>query len=71
MRIIDFQGEKRPADYLGDGVYAISDGYGIWLHTGSHDRPTNRVYLEPQVMEALTRFEKNSKSPEAIKRCIQ
>lgn len=69
MEIIIVRGHKRPATYLGDGVYAISDGYGIWLHTGSHDKPDNRVYLEPELLKALVQFEKNSKSKEVIERC--
>jgi len=27
---------KRPTTYLGDGVYAIFDGFGIWLHANDH-----------------------------------
>ena len=71
MEIIEFQGEKRPASYLGDGVYAISDGYGIWLHANDHKNPTDKIYLEPQVMQALIGFEKVSKNEEVIKRCSQ
>jgi len=58
MDIIEFQGQKVPASYLGDGVYAIYDGYGIWLHANDHKNPTDRIYLEPQVMEVLDRFRK-------------
>jgi hypothetical protein len=36
-------------DYLGDGVYALFDGYGIWLHANDHLTPTDRIYLEPEV----------------------
>lgn len=45
-------------DHLGDGVYAIYDGFGIWLHINDHANPTDRAYLEPSVMEALIRFAK-------------
>lgn len=45
-----------PADYLGDGVYALYDYTGIWLHANDHANPTDRVYLEPKVLEALIRF---------------
>ncbi len=31
--------------YLGDGVYAISDGFGIWLHANDHLNPTDKIYL--------------------------
>lgn len=42
--------------YLGDGLYAAYDGYGIWLHANHHARPTDRVYLEPEVFSALIRL---------------
>lgn len=39
--------------YLGDGVYARLDGYGVWLLANSHDNPTDKIYLEPRVLDAL------------------
>ena len=42
--------------YLGDGVYAMSDGYGIWLHANSHDHPTDKIYLEPSVVSSLIKI---------------
>lgn len=69
MRTIPFGGKQRPAEYLGDGVYAIFDGFGIWLHANSHDEPTDKVYIEPSVFRALVDFEKASKSPEVIAQC--
>lgn len=39
--------------YIGDGVYVMYDGFGFWLHANSHDKPTDRIYLEPQVFDAL------------------
>ena len=56
--IITFRGEELPASYLGDGVYAIFDGMGIWLHANDHKNPTDKVYLEPSVLESLNRFAK-------------
>ena len=56
MEFVDFEGMRCPASYIGDGVYAIYDGHGIWLHTGSHDKPDQRVYLEPEVFISLVRF---------------
>ena len=44
-------------EYLGDGVYAIFDGFGIWLHANHHEFPTDKVYLEPEVLEALNNFQ--------------
>lgn len=48
---------KYPKDYLGDGVYALFDGYGIWLHANDHENPTDKIYLEPEVFKALIRFD--------------
>jgi hypothetical protein len=53
MEMINFNGTKVPASYLGDGVYAIFDGYGVWLHANDHKDPTDKIYLEPEVFEAL------------------
>ena len=50
--------DPRTREYLGDGVYAIFDGYGIWLHANDHENPTDRVYMEPAVLEALLQFDK-------------
>jgi hypothetical protein len=43
-------------DYIGDGVYAKCDGNGILIHVGSHNHPTDRVYLEPEVIAAIVRL---------------
>ena len=44
-------------DYIGDGVYVESDNYGgIWIKANHHEHPTDKVYLEPSVFEALLRF---------------
>lgn len=56
METVKFEGKVCPAEYLGDGVYAICDGYGIWLHVGSHDFPTDRVFLESEVLKRLNNF---------------
>lgn len=42
--------------YIGDGVYAGFDGFGIWLYANSHYEPTDRIYLEPQVYHQLVKF---------------
>ncbi len=53
---------EQPTEYLGDGVYAIADNMGgIWLHANDHLRPTDKVYLEPAVFEALVRFRDHCK----------
>ena len=69
MEIIEFQGRYVPASYLGDGVYAIFDGFGIWLHANDHKNPTDKVYLEPTVMESLERFNYDCRREEVIKLC--
>jgi hypothetical protein len=47
-----------PPRYLGDGVYAMTDGYHLWLLTGSHDHPNNRVALEREVYENVKVYAK-------------
>ena len=69
MEIITREGRKLPATYLGDGLYAIYDGFGIWLHANDHADPTDKVYLEPEVFQSLVRFEKESKEPAVLEAC--
>ena len=47
---------ESPKRYIGDGVYAIFDGYGIWLHANHHEHPTDKIYLEPDVLEGINKF---------------
>lgn len=42
--------------YVGDGVYIMFDGYGFWLHANSHDKPTDKIYLEPEVFSILIKL---------------
>uniref|UniRef100_A0A6H1ZCN5 Uncharacterized protein n=1 Tax=viral metagenome TaxID=1070528 RepID=A0A6H1ZCN5_9ZZZZ len=56
MEMIDYHGKQVPATYCGDGVYAIFDGLGIWLHANDHKNPTDKIYLEPSVIESLNDF---------------
>jgi hypothetical protein len=46
------------ARYLGDGVYAQFDGYGIVLTTGHHDpvEASNAIVLEPEVVNAFVNY---------------
>lgn len=39
--------------YLGDGVYADYDGFRVVLTTEDGISESNRIYLEPQVWNAL------------------
>jgi len=64
ISMIEWEGRKVPASYLGDGVYAIFDGYGVWLHANDHLNPTDRIYLEPEVLKALNRFVEQWKTQE-------
>ena len=43
-------------EYLGDGVYAAHDGFGVWLTAENGLEATDAIYLEPEVLAALTRF---------------
>lgn len=42
--------------YLGDGVYAELDGLDVVLTTEDGIRATNRIVLEPEVLDALNRW---------------
>lgn len=54
--------KQMPTTHLGDGVYAIWDGFGVWLYANSHINPTDKVYLEPEVFEGLKQFIEKNKS---------
>ena len=66
MEIIEFQGNPSPATYLGDGVYAIFDGFGIWLYANDHRNPTDKIYLKPEVLNGLIDFNKEARSSEVV-----
>jgi len=42
--------------YLGEGVYAFWDGFQIKLMANHHETPTDTVFVEPQVLEALNKW---------------
>lgn len=42
--------------YLGDGLYAFFNGYQIQLRANHHERPTNTVYLDPEVLDNFFKF---------------
>lgn len=50
--------ERKNHTYLGDGVYAEFDGYGIWLRTGNHQDHLcdDKIYIEPNVLRGLNKF---------------
>lgn len=44
-------------DYLGDGVYVCVDDYGaVVLTTENGIEATNRIVLEPEVIQAFTQW---------------
>lgn len=45
--------------YIGDGVYADFDGYGIVLTTEDGISVTNRIVVEPEVYDSLMQFVKD------------
>lgn len=45
-------------DYLGDGVYVDFDGFSIEILTSDGITKTNSIYLEPDVLAALNRYQK-------------
>lgn len=53
---IKYKGKEYEVEYLGDAVYALFDGYGIWLHANSHDKPTDRIYIEDMTLANLITF---------------
>ncbi len=47
-------------DYLGDGVYAEYDGFGIWLTSENGIEILDKIYLEPSVIASLNSFFKRA-----------
>ncbi len=52
-----------PRRYLGDSVYAEVEAGQVKLttHNGYPDDPRNVIFMEPSVMDALTRFYEDAK----------
>ena len=55
---------KLKQEYLGDGVYAIFDGFGIELRANDHIYPSDKIYIEPSVLENLNRLDKKWRGEE-------
>ena len=53
--------DKPYIEYIGDAVYAAFDGFGIELRANHHENPTDKIYLEPDVLVSLIRFAKHFK----------
>lgn len=45
-------------EYLGDGVYVESAGFGIWITSENGIEVLDKIYLEPQVLAALDLYRK-------------
>ena len=58
MEMIEYEGRKIPATYLGDAVYCLYDGFNYWLRLNDHRNEECQICLEPPVMENLLNFTK-------------
>ena len=56
--------DSRFADYAGDGVYVINLGWAIELRANDPRDPTDSIYLEPEVLEAINRIAKRWENDE-------
>jgi hypothetical protein len=45
-----------PKEYLGDSVYCTDDGFQIELTTENGSGPSNQIFMEPAVVQALFRY---------------
>lgn len=48
--------DGRPVEHLGDGVYAIYEAHGIWLHANHHLDPTDKIWIENNVLALLQQW---------------
>ena len=51
------------SQYLGDGVYAVHDGCGVWLTAEDGVVATDAIYLEFEVLVSLTEFIRRMMQP--------
>ncbi len=51
-----------PVDHAGDGVYVLVDGHGVTLHANHHAQPTDKIYIEDAVMDAILRIRDNGRA---------
>lgn len=58
MDLIDYGGEKVPATYLGDAVYAVYNSHDYILRLNDHRNVEGEIFLEPSVMENFDNFRK-------------
>ena len=55
VRAVD-RPDAKSRRYLGDGVYVVFDGFGLWLTAENGLTATDAIYLEPGVYHELVRF---------------
>lgn len=53
--------------YMGDGVYARRDKFGVTLTTNNGVKVTNEIYLDAEVLEALMIYCKRGKKDDSNK----
>jgi hypothetical protein len=46
---------ERHIEYLGDGVYLAEAPGGVWLLANDNENPTDKIFLEYGVLDALNR----------------
>lgn len=61
--------QDKDMEYIGDGVYARYDGYGVWLAANHHENEV--VYLEPVVLNGLVEFFQRKQNELTAERQVQ
>jgi len=57
---------EKKAAYLGDGVYAEEDVYGIRLYASNGIKISNEIFLDPQSIHKLIKFTDLLWKPEQV-----
>ena len=57
-------GQPDNMEYLGDGVYVVWLGFGVELRANHHEHPTDTIYMEPDVLQALNEFVERKRQEE-------
>lgn len=58
--------DTKDATYLGDGLYVTHDGFQIWLFAANGAGVTDRVALEPAVLERFQKWLKEKQDDKVI-----
>lgn len=52
-----FDGKEPRREYAGDGVYVVEDEHhGVWLYANDAVYPSDKVYLESEVLATVLRI---------------